>query len=84
MVLHGDQWVRKTNTNFFRVSSAELLLASWPLTVAIQVCAVAIDVSVTDMVYLVRINILSLFIFGVDELSLFADGKENSVLVADT
>ena len=34
------------------ISSTELLLAHWPSTVAIQVCAVAMNVSVTDNIYI--------------------------------
>ena len=65
---------------FLLNSSTELLLASWPWTVAIQVCAVAM----CGPTYLVRIKILYSSLFGAGEMSLLANGKENSVLIADT
>ena len=78
--------VRKTNTKQTPVSFDLQLLASWPLAVAIQVCAVAMDVSVTDKIYILselKCCIPS-SLFGADEMSLLANGKENSVLIADT
>ena len=63
MVLHGDQWVRKTNTK------------------QTQIC-----VSVTDKEEDLseEQHCAHSCLFGTDEMSLLANGKENSVLVADT
>ena len=81
MEINGSE---KTNTTQTQVSF-DLLLASWPLTVAIQVRAVTIDVSVTDKIYILSEleYCIHLSLFGADEISLLANGK-NSVLIADT
>ena len=50
MEINGSEKQPQNRHRFLLISSTELLLASWPLTVAIEVCAVAIDVSVTNKI----------------------------------
>ena len=52
MEINGSEKQTQNRHKFLLITSTELLLASWPLTVAIQVCAVAIDVSVTGKIYI--------------------------------
>ena len=50
--MNGSRKQTQNRHKFLLIPSAELLLAYWPSSVAIQVCAVAMNVSVTDNTYI--------------------------------